>query len=88
MLSAELFTRHGLRACDKTVAKLLRAHGYSLQAPTSPWRHAASRSQCAVRVHQRHGGGLRRPRRAVISVDTKKKELIANFKNGGREWHP
>jgi hypothetical protein len=33
MLSAELFTRHGISVCDKTVAKLLRDHGYSLQAP-------------------------------------------------------
>ena len=24
----------------------------------------------------------------VISVDTKKKELIGDFKNGGREWQP
>ena len=24
----------------------------------------------------------------VISVDTKKKELVGNFKNNGREWHP
>src|ERR1700694_2643559 len=24
----------------------------------------------------------------VISVDTKKKELVGNFKNGGREWRP
>jgi hypothetical protein len=24
----------------------------------------------------------------VISVDTKKKELVGPFKNGGREWHP
>ena len=24
----------------------------------------------------------------VISVDTKKKELVGNYKNGGREWHP
>ena len=33
VLSAELFTRHGIRACDKTVTKLLRDHGYRLQAP-------------------------------------------------------
>ena len=26
--------------------------------------------------------------RPVISVDTKKKELVGNFKNGGREWQP
>jgi hypothetical protein len=24
----------------------------------------------------------------VISVDTKKKELVGDFKNGGREWQP
>jgi Rhodopirellula transposase DDE domain len=24
----------------------------------------------------------------VVSVDTKKKELIGNYSNGGREWHP
>ena len=24
----------------------------------------------------------------MISVDTKKKELVGNFKNGGREWQP
>jgi hypothetical protein len=33
VLSAELFKRHGISACDKTVAKLLRDHGYSLHAP-------------------------------------------------------
>ena len=32
-LSTELFERHRLRISDKTVAKLLREHGYSLQAP-------------------------------------------------------
>ncbi|HEX4797163.1 MAG TPA: hypothetical protein VH370_25445 [Humisphaera sp.] len=30
---------------------------------------------------------LRREQPAV-SVDTKKKELIGDFKNSGREWHP
>jgi hypothetical protein len=32
-LSAELFVRHGIRISHKTVAKLLRDHGYSMQAP-------------------------------------------------------
>ena len=89
VLSAELFTRHGIRACDKTVAKLLRDHGYSLQAPNKsvegtqhPDRNAqfehinAKAEACIAR-------GV-----PVISVDTKKKELIGNFKNGGREWQP
>ena len=89
VLSAELRTRHGLRACDKTVAKLLRDHGYSLQAPNKsvegtqhPDRNAqfeyinANAADCVAR-------GV-----PVISVDTKKKELIGNFKNAGREWQP
>lgn len=33
VLAAELFSQHSIRISDKTVAKLLREHGYSLQAP-------------------------------------------------------
>lgn len=89
VLSAELFTRHRIQACDKTVAKLLRDHGYSLQAPNKsvegtqhPDRNAqfeyinAKAQDCVERVVP------------VISVDTKKKELVGNFKNAGREWQP
>ena len=88
-LSAELFVRHGIRISHKTVAKLLRDHGYSLQAPNKsvegaqhPDRNAqfehinAKAQDCVER-------GV-----PVISVDTKKKELVGNFKNGGREWQP
>jgi len=32
-LSAEMLALHGISLCDQTVAKLLREHGYSLQAP-------------------------------------------------------
>jgi hypothetical protein len=28
-----MLAQHGISLCDKTVAKLLREHGYSLQAP-------------------------------------------------------
>ena len=89
MLSAELFKLHGLKACDKTVAKLLRDHGYSLQAPNksvegkqhpdrnAQFEHINAKSEDFV------DRGL-----PVISVDTKKKELVGNFKNGGREWQP
>lgn len=88
-LSQELFSSHGIRVSDKTVAKLLREHGYSLQAPNKsvegkqhPDRNAqfehinAKAQDCIER-------GI-----PVISVDTKKKELVGNFKNGGREWQP
>ena len=87
-LSGELFAQ-GIQASDKTVGKLLRDHGYSLQAPNKsvegtqhPDRNAqfehinAKAKDCVAR-------GV-----PVISVDTKKKELVGNFKNGGREWQP
>ena len=74
-LAAELFAQHGIRTSDKTVAKLLREHGYSLQAPNKsvegtqhPDRDAqfehinAKAKNCVDR-------GI-----PVISVDTKKKE--------------
>jgi hypothetical protein len=88
-LSAELFAQHGIRISDRTVAKLLRDHGYSLQAANKtvegaqhPDRNAqfehinAKAQDCVER-------GV-----PVISVDTKKKELVGNFKNAGREWQP
>jgi hypothetical protein len=89
VLSAELCTEHGIRISDRTVAKLLRAHGYSLQAPNksvegkqhpdrnAQFKHINAKAQDCIER------GL-----PVISVDTKKKELVGNFKNGGREWQP
>jgi transposase len=88
-LSAELSVRHGIRLSYKTVAKLLREHGYSLQAPNksvegaqhpdrnAQFEHINARAQDCVEQDI-----------PVISVDTKKKELVGNFKNGGREWQP
>jgi hypothetical protein len=89
VLAAELFEQHGIRISDKTVAKMLREHGYSLQAPNKavegkqhPDRNAQFKhiNATAERCLER---GV-----PVISVDTKKKELVGNFKNGGREWQP
>lgn len=89
VLAEELYAQHRIQISDRTVAKLLRDHGYSLQAPNKsvegaqhPDRNAqfehinAKAADCIAR-------GV-----PVISVDTKKKELVGNFKNGGREWHP
>ena len=39
-------------------------------------------------AHQRTGRGGAGRERPVISVDTKKKELVGDFKNAGREWRP
>jgi hypothetical protein len=87
VLSDELFAQIGVYVSDKTVAKLLKEHGYSLQAPNKsvegsqhPDRNAQF-EHINARVQDCLDRGV-----PVISVDTKKKELIGNFKNGGREW--
>jgi hypothetical protein len=71
------------------VAELLHALGYSLQGNVKtregrqhPDRDAQFRYIAqAVRRRQRRG-------QPTISVDTKKKELVGDFKNGGRTWRP
>jgi hypothetical protein len=89
VLATELFAQHAIRISDKTVGKLLKDHGYSLQAPNksvegaqhpdrnAQFEHINARAQDCV------DRGV-----PVISVDTKKKELIGNFKNRGQEWQP
>jgi hypothetical protein len=72
-----------------TVATLLRRAGYSLQAnrktregASHPDRNAQFEYiNACVQQFQRRG-------QPAISVDTKKKELIGDFRNGGREWRP
>jgi len=89
VLSTELFKQHGIRISDKTIAKLLRDHGYSLQAPTKSVEGAQHPDRDAqfefinAKAQDRVNRNI-----PVISVDTKKKELVGNFKNGGREWQP
>ena len=88
-LSTELFERHRLRISDKTVAKLLREHGYSLQAPNKSVDGTQHPDRNAQFEHINHKAERCVKRGVpVISVDTKKKELVGNFKNGGREWQP
>jgi len=89
VLSAELFEQHGIRISDKTVAKLLREHGYSLQAPNKSVEGAQhpDRNAQFEHINAKAKGCVERGI-PVISVDTKKKELVGNFKNAGREWQP
>ena len=77
----------GVQASHVTVARLLRAQKYSLRSnrkrlggKKDPHRDRQFRLLgCRRRRFQRQGW-------PVISVDTKKKELVGNFKNGGRSW--
>jgi len=87
-LATEL-TSQGHRVGDRTVALLLREAGYSLQANRKTregGQHADRNAQ--FEFINRQATRFQKRRQPVISVDTKKKELVGDFKNGGREWRP
>lgn len=87
-LAREL-ARTGHKVSADTVADLLREEGFSLQANAKtiegsqhPDRDAQFR--CLNEQAREH----RDTGQPVISVDTKKKELVGEFKNNGRQWRP
>ncbi|MFI9600286.1 ISAzo13 family transposase [Streptomyces sp. NPDC052043] len=88
MLAAEL-TRQGHRVGADTVAGLLREEGFRLQANAKTLegsQHADRDAQFRYlneRAREHRDAG-----QPVISVDTKKKELVGDFKNPGRSWRP
>jgi hypothetical protein len=88
-LLADELTRqhHPVRA--RTVAKLLRAAEYSLQANRKT-REGASHPDRNAQFEYINASVQRFLKRGqpAISVDAKKKENVGDFKNGGREWFP
>lgn len=87
-LSAELI-RQGHPVSPWTVGSLLKADGYSLQSNRKT-KEGASHPDRNAQFEHISGLVQRFQQRGepVISVDTKKKELIGPFKNAGREWRP
>jgi hypothetical protein len=87
-LAGEL-TEQGFPVCDRTVAALLRAADYSLQVNRKT-REGNSHSDRDAQFRHIHEQVLRmqRRRQPVVSVDTKKKELVGDYKNPGQEWQP
>jgi DNA-binding phage protein len=87
-LSTELAEK-GHQVSRTVIGELLRAEKFSLQANSkteeggghedrdAQFQHINTSVTAALAAHQ-----------PVISVDTKKKELVGNFKNNGREWRP
>jgi transposase len=73
----------------RTVASLLRQAGYSLQSPqkTREGKQHPDRNAQFEYLNQQVTRFQKR-RQPTISVDTKKKELIGDFDNGGQEWQP
>ena len=87
-LATEL-TVAGHCVSERTVNRLLHELGYSLQAnrKTLEGRQHADRDAQFKHINRRVRA-FQRLRQPVVSVDTKKKELIGQFRNGGREWRP
>ena len=81
--------KKGHQVCPTVVGTLLRRMGYSLQANSktregskhidrdAQFEYINTQAKAFLTAHE-----------PVISVDTKKKELVGNFKNNGREWRP
>jgi transposase len=85
-LSEELKTK-GFNVSHKLVGEILKKQGFSLQAnrKTYEGKGHPDRDEQFNYIHQKvvHFQSENNP---VISVDAKKKELVGNFKNNGREW--
>jgi transposase len=86
---AKELQQEGHQVSHQLVSELLHDLDYSLQAnrkTVEGTEHPDRDAQFAY-INRRVGLFLRQGD-PVISVDTKKKELVGNFKNGGREWRP
>jgi hypothetical protein len=87
-LAAELMER-GHPVSPRTVAALLKERDYSLQSTrkTKEGGEHPDRDAQFAHINARTQAFQQRGQ-PVISVDAKKKELVGDFRNGGREWHP
>ena len=84
---AEELQREGHSVSYQTVSELLHDLDYSLQAnqKTLEGSRHADRNEQFEYINRKAKRYLKRGE-PVISVDTKKKELVGDFKNAGREW--
>ena len=86
----EALKKVGFSVSYGTVANLLEKLNYTLQGHYKRSEGTMDHPDRDARfryINDRAAAELR-ARRPVISVDTKKKELIGAYKNGGREWRP
>ena len=79
----------GHRVSAWTVANLLHEHGFSLQGNAKQVEGAAHQDRDAQFTYLNNQSAEHiAAGQPVISVDTKKKELVGLFKNGGQQWRP
>ena len=86
---ADALTKQGHALSPRTVGRLLNDAGYSLQSNRKTVEGSSHPDRNAQFLHiSRTVRAFQDRGQPVISVDTKKKELVGAFKNGGREWRP
>lgn len=86
---ADELSEQGYQVSPQKVGQLLHELGYSLQAThkTTEGKQSPDRNAQFEFLNERVDAYQARGA-PVISVDTKKKELVGDFKNAGREWRP
>ena len=88
VLAVEL-TRQGHPVSHQTVSEVLQRSGYSLQVNRKTREGAGHPDRNAQFEHiSKRAKEFQQRGQPVISVDTKKKELVGDFKSAGQEWHP
>jgi hypothetical protein len=86
---AEALVSMGHSVCHETVRTLLIGQNFSLQANRKTREGSNHPDRDAqFRYIAKSVGGAMRANQPVVSVDTKKKELVGNLKNNGRTWRP
>ena len=79
----------GHQVSHELVSELLHALGYSLQANRKTREGGTHPDRDAQFEHlNAQAEAFLVAGEPVVSVDAKKKELVGDFKNAGREWHP
>ena len=86
---AAALTAQGWRVSSTTVGRLLHSLGYRLQSVRKRQEGTVHPDRNAQFEHiNARADEMLAAGQPVISVDTKKKELVGNFANAGREWQP
>ena len=85
---ANMLSSKQAKISDDTIRRILKQEGYTLQAnrKSNEWSGAPERDAQFNYINKCIKDFIKR-KQPVISVDTKKKELIGNFKNAGKTWH-
>jgi transposase len=86
---ADELVRQGYRVSADTVGRMLKRLGYSLQAPAKVNEGTSHPDRDAqFRYLNDQAAAMVAAGQPVISVDTKKKEMVGDYDNGGVEWQP